>query len=80
MPGHHRIVVGMAPPLPVCDEEIALPIRASAPTVTDFRIGVRGCTPNGRTGRKWLATCGPARSFRDSTSITPQVMVRDGYD
>ena len=28
-----RLVVDALPPLPVCDEEIALPIRVSAPTV-----------------------------------------------
>ena len=33
--------MGKAPPLPVCDEEIALPIRASAPTVSDLRVLAR---------------------------------------
>ncbi len=34
--GPRPLVVGVAPSLPVCDEEIALPIRASALRKSDF--------------------------------------------
>lgn len=55
--GSRQIVVDVAPPLPVCSEEITLPIRASAPTISDFGIWVLGCTPNGRPGPASAQLC-----------------------